>query len=69
MWFFALLLSANTYGDVFSLLSDRIDGKLKIGLGVETEVSERGKDHKFYNFDIGKSIRYKKSSSYIFYAK
>lgn len=69
MWLIAVLMSFNVQADVFSLLSGRIDGKLKVDLGLESEVSSRGKDHNLYNFSVSKTLKDQNTNSYILYAK
>lgn len=64
-----LLLSLSANADVFSLLSGRVDGKLKVDLGVEKEISSKGKDHKLETIEVSKSIKAKNSNSYYLYAR
>ena len=64
-----LLLIFNANADVFSLLSGRVDGKLKVDLGVEKEISSKGKDHKLETIEVSKSIKSKNNNSYYLYAR
>ncbi|MCH2533253.1 MAG: hypothetical protein MK008_02295 [Bdellovibrionales bacterium] len=66
---FILIFAFNTNADVFSLLSGRVDGKLKVDVGVEKEISSRGKDHKLETIEVSKSIKAKSSNSYYLYAR
>lgn len=66
---FILLLTLNANADVFSLLSGRVDGKLKVDVGVEKEISSKGKDHKLETIEVSQSIKAKNDNSYYLYAR
>lgn len=70
MWVvFVFLFNFNSSADVFSLLSGRVDGKLKFDIGVEKEISSKGKDHQLETIEVSKSIKAKDDSSYYLYAR
>lgn len=69
MWIVFIAFCSFIHADVFSLLSGRVDGKLKVEVGATTEISSKGKDHKHSMAEVSKSIKSKRQRSHYIYSR